>query len=528
VTAIRGSESLWLPRGTAAAFERRMTPEPERRLPADPVEFATEGGVHLWSKQREIARSVQRNRATYVPSCHSAGKTFLAATIGAWWIAGAPPGERWLVTTAPTERAVRELLWRELSRAHGRYDLPGTISGTSWSIGPAGGRTPVGTGFKPQDLVDEEQARQRFAGYHASEGVLVILDEATGIPPWLWIAVDQITTNEMDRVLAIGNPDDPSSEFAKRCDASTGSTRAAGQRYDTKHATVIPIDAYATPNLTGEAVPEYVRKSLIARSTVERWRDEWGETNPLYVSKVRGLFPDRSSRNVIGPALIRQAWALELPGTDAGCYGLDVSRSALGDENAFYRDRGGVIREVSTWRNPDLMESAAHVLRLTYQSLAVPIAVDTDGIGGAMFDMLRRGLHSIRGLPVEAEPHRRNVIPFSVNMAARQPRDFDGRRSEVWWGARGELEAGMWDLDEGDDELAAQLMAPRWWIDGRGRIHVETKDELAKRGIHSPDRADSAIIARLGAPRKVHAPSSGHRNGRALRGPADGVRTVPL
>jgi hypothetical protein len=36
-------------RGTAAAFERRATPEEERPLPADPVEFAQQAGVHLWS-----------------------------------------------------------------------------------------------------------------------------------------------------------------------------------------------------------------------------------------------------------------------------------------------------------------------------------------------------------------------------------------------------------------------------------------------------------------------------------------------
>jgi hypothetical protein len=48
---------------------------------------------------------------------------------------------------------------------------------------------------------------------------------------WLWTAADTITAGEHDRLLAIGNPDDPSSEFAKRCGASTGSTQLAGKRY---------------------------------------------------------------------------------------------------------------------------------------------------------------------------------------------------------------------------------------------------------------------------------------------------------
>lgn len=490
--------SLWLPRGTAAAVERRLTPQPERKLPADPVEFAHEAGVHLWSKQREIARSVVESRETLVPSCHQAGKTFLAAMIGAWWIAGAPPGERWLVTSAPSERQIRALLWRELARAHHRHGLAGSIAGVQWHVGPSGGRTMVGIGMKPQDYTDSEQAMQRFQGFHAPEGVLVILDEATGIPGWLWTAVDTITGGEVDRVLAIGNPDDPSSAFAKRCDASNGSLHAAGQRYVTRlGAHVIPIDAFETPNVTGEPCPEYVRKQLISAATVARWGEQWGTDNPLYVSKVRGMFPDRSTHNVIGPNLIRRAWANDFAGQAAGCFGLDVSRSVHGDENALYRDRGGVVRLVDAWRNPDLVRSTEHVMRLTQRVPGVPIAVDTDGIGGAAFDLLRRGLPDL-GDPA-GRPRR--VVAFSVNMPARKVRDFDGRRSEVWWAAREELEAGMWDLDEEDDELAAQLQAPRWLVDGRGRIHVESKDELAKRGISSPDRADAAIMSRFGAPR---------------------------
>jgi hypothetical protein len=514
---------MWLPRGTAAAVERRLTPQPERRLPADPVEFAHEAGVHLWSKQREIARSVVENRETLVPSCHQAGKTFLAATIGAWWIAGAPAGERWLVTSAPSERQIRALLWRELARAHHRHGLQGSIAGVQWHVGPAGGRTMVGIGMKPQDYTDSEQAMQRFQGFHAPEGVLVILDEATGIPSWLWTAVDTITGGDVDRVIAIGNPDDPSSAFAKRCDASTGSTRAPGQRYVTRlGAHVIPIDAFATPNLTGEPCPEYVRKQLLSASTVARWGEQWGTDNPLYVSKVRGLFPDRSTHNVIGPNLIRRAWVNDFAGAEMGCYGLDVARSVHGDESALYRDRGGVIRAIDTWRNPDLTRTAEHVFRLTSRVPAIPIVVDVAGVGAGAFDILRRGMVGELGEVGRA----RTVIPFTASGNARQPRDYDTRRTEIWWAARQELEAGLWDLDEEDDELAAQLQAPRWRVDGRGRIHVETKEELASRGVSSPDRADAALMARFGAPRVGLLAGYANGNGKAKRNGRSAISDV--
>jgi hypothetical protein len=483
---------LWLPPGSADAFLRRATPDEERPLPKDPVEFAQHAGVHLWSTQRSISRSVVEHKVTLVPSCHAAGKTFIAATIAGWWIAGAPIGQRIVISSAPSERQVAGLLWQEIAKAHTRYGLPGTISGTNWYAGPAGARLLVGFGAKPQDLTDYEQAMQRFSGYHRPEGVLFILDEATGIPPWLWTAGDTITTADFDRVLAIGNPDDPSSEFAKRCDAATGSTKGPGQRYrvtagGVHMAEVIPIDAYQTPNMTGEAVPDYVKRGLISRGTVERWKAQWGEDNPLFVSKVRGLFPDRSTHNVVGPALIRRAWATDLPGLEAGAFGLDVARSVHGDESALYRDRGGQIRAVMTCREPDSTNLAADVLRRTAHVPATPIGVDVDGVGGPVHDLIRRGFPDL-GLSA------RCTVEFRMSKQPHNKRDFDTRRSELWWTVRQVLEKGLWDLDEADDELAAQLMAPRW-APRMGVIHVESKQELEARGISSPDRADAAVIA---------------------------------
>jgi hypothetical protein len=476
-----------IPPGTASVVERQATPEPERPLPTDPVEWYREhADGFLWSKQREIARSVVENAVTLVPSCHSGGKSRLAGVIGAYWIAAHPLGEALLVTTAPSDDQVEKVTWKEIDRVRADAGLPGTVAAAEWWVGRPGARTLVGFGAKPQKRTNVEQAMQRFQGHHARY-LLVIVEEATGVEGWLWEAVDSLASNVNARVLAIGNPDDPSSEFGARCDASTGSTHRAGERYRTRlGAQVIPIDAYATPNFTGEHVPEYLRELLVSRDYADRMQARLGLDHPYYSSKVRGLFPDRSTRHVISPALLRRAYGLDLPGHERGAFGLDVARSVHGDESSLYRDRGGVIRHVHSWREPDLTRSADLVMRLTARTPEIPVAVDTDGVGGGLHDILRR-----RG---------KRTVAFSVNMPPRNPRDFDSRRSEVWWAAREELEAGLWDLDAGDEELAAQLAAPRWHVDGRGRIHVETKDELGKRGVSSPDRADAAIMARFGRP----------------------------
>jgi hypothetical protein len=58
-------------------------------------------GAFLWSKQREVARSVSENRFTACHSAHGTGKSWLAADIVAWWMDVHPVGEAFAVTTGP-------------------------------------------------------------------------------------------------------------------------------------------------------------------------------------------------------------------------------------------------------------------------------------------------------------------------------------------------------------------------------------------------------------------------------------------
>lgn len=474
--------SLLVP-GTAGAVERRLTPEPERDVPNDPVEWVRQRtDEHPWSRQREWLRSVQTNRATALPSCHGPGKTKAGGWLVNWWLDGAPIGSRRAVTTAPTGDQVKGLLWKEVAQTKLAAAMPGHITGLKgsgavrWHVG----EVEVAIGRRPQDLTNLDQARQAFSGYHATDGVLVIVDEATGVPEWIWQALTSLLTSDRDRIVAFGNPDDPSSRFAEVC--------APGTRWHTIHTS-----AFECPNFTNEAVPEVVKRATVSKQWVEDAEEDYGgKDNPLYVSKVLGQFPDTSDNLVITPRMIREAWANDLPGSARGAYGLDVARSPTGDESALYRNRGGVVRFIDAWRGLPITAKpgAASTVDRTWghckRTPAVPIVVDVDGLGAGAFD----GLVAIDGC---------KAAPFSSSGPARRKDRFDSRRSELWWEFRGRMLDGSIDLDELDPTLAAQLQTLRWDTRG-GRIHVETKDELAKRGKKSPDRADAAIMSVIGEP----------------------------
>jgi hypothetical protein len=462
-----------LPVGTADAALARLFPQPNPFV-TDPVGWVDDKlGEFLWSTQREIAQSVVENRYTGVQSCHDSGKSFIASRLACWWLDVHPPGEAFVVSSAPTQTQVEAILWREIGRAHRKGDLDGRITYgqvPQWKYG----QEIVGYGRKPQDLSNREEAMAAFQGIHA-RFVLIILDEAGGIPKWLFDAADALATNEAARVLAIGNPDDPHSHFVSKV-MKPGSDWSQ-----------ITIDGYETPNFTGEEVPDELRDLLLSKLWVEERKKRWGEASPLYISKVRGQAPEISDNTVFSPALLRAAQALELPGTDKGQYGCDIARMGE-DRTEVYRDRGGVIRHVASASKQDTMATTGMIAKLLKLRGDVPAQIDAVGIGAGVYDRLRE-----QGLP---------AFEFNAGSKPVDTERFVNRRAEVFWSLRERMEDEEVDLppDGEDDELIAQLGSLRFFLDSRGRIAIESKDDMRKRGLPSPDKADAAAMAAVPRP----------------------------
>ena len=102
--------------------------------------------------------------------------------------------------------------------------------------------------------------------------MLVIIDEAGGVPKSIFDAVDALATNIDARVVAVGNPDDPASHFATICKPGSG-----------WH--VETISAFDTPAYTGEKVPEELLPLLVSPEWVEERKLRWAINSPIYQSK---------------------------------------------------------------------------------------------------------------------------------------------------------------------------------------------------------------------------------------------------
>jgi hypothetical protein len=110
--------------------------------------------------------------------------------------------------------------------------------------------------------------------------------------------------------------------------------------------------------------------------------------------------------------------------------------------------------------------------------------IDVPGVGGGVVDRLAE-----LDLP---------VVPYNGGESPIDKERFVNARAEDYWTLRERFEQAEIDIDPDDDTLAAQLGSIKGGIDSRGRIKIESKDDMRKRGLPSPDRADAMAIAFAG------------------------------
>jgi hypothetical protein len=462
---------LDFPQGAARiAFDYAFPPE--HVYAEDPTGWITKYlNEFLWSKQKEIATSVMLHKYTAVRACHGPGKSFMASRIMAWWGEAHPLGSAFVVSTAPTAPQISAILWRELRRTHRIHKLRGRMTLENiWYMTDKGRRNTVSTddemiamGRKPADY--DEAA---FQGVHARY-VLAVIDEAGGVPKNLYDGINSIVTGDDCRVLAIGNPDDPGSHFADICKPGSGWN-------------VISISAFETPNFTGEYVPDNVAKQLVTPAWVEERKRDWGEGSPLWTSKVLGEFPDTSDDYLFSPEILKKAMKTQQSGLEMGQYGADIARFGQ-DKTVVYRNRGFNVRFEAEWAKKDTMVTVGRLKNTLDRHLPhqLKMVIDVIGLGSGVFDRMRE-----QDLPVN---------PFAGSEQARNYKRFKNKRAEAFWTFRDLCDEGVIDLDPEDEVLLNQLGSIKWDVDSSGRIFVESKEDMAKRGLPSPDRADAAVMS---------------------------------
>ncbi len=457
-------------------------------------------GSAWWEKQAEVAKALSENRRVAVKSANGVGKTYLAADLALWFLYTHHPSI--VLTTAPTARQVRHLLWEEIRRRfHGaKIALPGEMMEV---------QLKAGDGWYALGLSTDEE--DKFQGFHA-EHLLIIFDEASGVPDEIWEAAEGVAVGRNNRILAIGNPLRASGRFYEIFRSGAGWSKHTISALE--HPNVTDEGREIPGAVTAEAVQSRVEEwceeaegsdgvmeygsngvmedngdtrdsntPLLHHSNtpeVFEWRGRWYRPDNEFRSRVLGEFPDSDENSLIPLRWIEAAMARTLAAQGYKRMAADIARFGV-DCTAVGVRVGPVLTRLEVVRGNDTMASAGLIASMAYEEHPQSIAIDDIGVGGGVVDRLVE--LGIEGLE-----------PVNVSKPASDSERFTNLRAELYWRLRERFRAGEIAIPQWDDELCVELASIRYGHDSSGKIKIESKDEMRKRGLHSPDRADMLAL----------------------------------
>lgn len=431
--------------------------------------------VVLWDKLEDIITEIKNEKKVAVNSAHGVGKSFISAKIILWWLITHIPSK--IITTAPTWAQVESVLWGEIRASIASSPIltelipKKSILNTEIKLAPEWYAKGISTTEKA-DM--REFGSTKFQGYH-SEFLMVVMDEAPGVENSIHIAVENLTTGNKNRILKIGNPTSPTGHFYNNCNSS---------QYKNIH-----ISGFDHPNIkeSKEVIP-----GCITKEWIEGRAEDWGENNPLYIAKVLGEFPTEGEDTVIPLDWIQNAITCEVEPDDMNILGFDVARFG-DDKTIFYQIKGNKVKLKGKFIKQDTMATVGRIVNWSELEKFNMIGGDPIGVGAGVFDRIKEINSSY-----ESKQLDKHIPIREVNFACKSldPRYANVRAEAYGFLAEHLNPEGRRNINIPDDpELHSQLAGIKYKYDSYGRILIESKDDMKKRGLKSPDYADALAIA---------------------------------
>jgi hypothetical protein len=515
-TARLRREAKELARQLREALSPRREADPHA-FAGRPVEYAEEvlGITTLTGPQQRILRAIHEPPCrVLVPSGHDLGKTFVAAVLACYWYDSFDPGL--VLTTAPTERDVIDLLWTEIRLLRQRAGLP---------LGDLAPSAPY-MGTSPDHYAKGYVSRkgQAFQGRHRQR-MLFIFDEGNDVQPIHWITPRTMADPTLGCAwLAIFNPTSTTSAAYQE---DMMRDRADGAARWTR----IRLSAFDHPNIAEELAgrPKPIR-GAVSLAMLDEWVRDWCEpvADPadrkatdiewppgsgrwhrpgvVFQARALGVWPDHGD-GVWSPAL----WEACLRGprppqplSRLPEIGIDCSLGRGEDYFALHCRWGAVSLFHKTSNTMDAVRiagrareacrrAAEYVIRARpagaepVRPHVIRIKVDDDGTGNAVAALLKREGYS--------------VALVSAATSALHPDLYPRMRDEAWFLAAEKARRGLVSLGRLDRptqaRLRQQLLAPAWDMDSAGRRTVERKDQTKDKIGRNPDDADALNLAYL-------------------------------
>jgi hypothetical protein len=399
--------------------------------------------------QELILKAVVEDGHVAVRSGHGIGKSTAMSLVALWFMCTRPHAK--IPMTAPTGHQLFDVLWSELIKwfrnmkqpycnwfSHTSEKFFHTNYPESWAIFPRTARP------------EKSEALQGFHG----KNLLFLIDEAAGVADSIYQVAEGSLTAKENYVLMAGNP-----------------TRLSGFFFDAFHK---DRTRWKALHFSSTDSP------LVDKDYPKRMKKKYGETSNIYRVRVLGEFPSAEEDQLIPLDLLEAAVNRDIPDHGEVVWGLDPARFGS-DETALVKRRGDVVKEIQTRHNLNTMQTTGWVVSQIEQDPDRPVSifVDTIGLGSGIADRLRE-----LGYP---------AVDVNVGERSNDRDKYYNLRSELWILFRDWLAECKGSLPD-DAALIAEASSIKYSFDSSGRIKIERKEEMKKRGLPSPDRADALCL----------------------------------
>jgi hypothetical protein len=428
-------------------------------------------GPRKWQRQvlRDIKEHIKRNKGQLametlrdaVSSGRGIGKSALVSWLILWMLSTRIGSS--VVVSANSESQLRSVTWGELSKWTAMlinqhwWEISATkITPAQWLTTLVERDLKKGTRYwAAEGKLWSEENPDSYAGVHNHDGMMVIFDEASGIPDAIWaVAAGFFTENILDRYwLAFSNPRRNQGYFFE---AVEGSKRDFwnGRKIDAR--TVEDTDK----NVYEQIIAEYGEDSLQARV------------------EVYGEFPSSGDDQFISPRLVEEAqarprWKDEMAPI---VIGIDPARSGL-DSTVIVVRQGRDLIALKRYQGDDTMTTVGHVIDAIEEYNPALTVIDEGGLGYGILDRLNEQRYKVRGV--------------NFGWKAKNSIMWGNKRAEMWGAVRDWLRSASIPRDQ---RLKTDLTGPMTKPNSAGTIFLEGKKEMKARGLASPDAADALAV----------------------------------
>lgn len=451
-------------------------------------------------------------RQLIVPSGHGLGKTRVLA-VAIWWHVLTHMFSKTLCT-APTSDQLTGQLWGELRKLYRRLKKrwpqladEWNILGSSinhkdpdngdWFVTARTARPEKTEGLQGAHALDEDDAfgqlseifGEDFEG-EMSGGMLVIIEEASGVADEVREVLEGALSEEGARMLAVGNPTRPEGWFAEDMEKYD---RYAVHYLDCRMSNREKV--YQLPYRYYDGTVHHIQIRGFVQP--KYWEDiltdcDGDEDADRVRVRVRGMKPRSAFEQCIRTNWLEEAEARgahEASSAEVPILGSDFGLSF--DKHAIAIRQGYNIRDVIEWlpkEKPEeiLMDAKDRIIDAVELYKVRIIVGDSNGIGRMVMEELSKYYRERPELNVR-------VIHFNAGQGALDKKRFYRRRDEMWYKKGRAFFASPFVSMPKVPGLKSQLSAPGYHEDATRRVRVESKDELKKRGIESGNGADAVL-----------------------------------